>query len=757
MKSKFLLIITIVTLLSFPKVNFGQAPDLGATSSFVLFSAGGDFTNTVSSTIVTGNVGTYVGAFSAFPPGTLFGVKHVADPLSAQAAIDVLTAYGQLSAITCGPIIGTPFGNGQILTPNIYCLTTASELDGNLTLDGQGNCNALFIFKINGALSTGTNSRVLLINRAQSKNVYWQVNGAFTSGGGSVFRGTIVGDGAISLNTGDTLYGRGLTTAGAINLAAITATITENTWNGITSADWNTAANWNPGVVPSCILAINAVIPASTPNAPVINSTGNYADNLTIQPGAQLTINAGKDLTICGCTEINGSDALNLKSDNSGNASFIDNGITGAGTAEVQVYLSGGMWHYLCIPFSTMNAWTYLGLYMKHYSEPTHHFQYVIAPYADSTLNSNGLGYAMWATSNTTVNQTASILNTGSISIPVTATSYPSTLFMDGWNLIGNPYPSSINLNSSGITWTKIIASAWFWNPSGGNYLVYLTGGGGTHDSICPPEQSFFVACSDTANKPAAGSGTFLVTNAARMHSTEPLLKEGNDLPNLLMIKAEGNINSYYDELTVYFNEAITNQYKPGFDAKKLYGEVTAPQIYTTKAGYELTVNALPFSQSDIVVPMAFKESLAGSYTMAASGLESFQPNVSIKLEDLKNGITQDLRANPVYSFSHLSSNDPNRFVLHFNNPSFGVVEKNIDQAIQIYSYEDHLYIKSLDGDPLNGFIIMYDLPGNELFRHQLANTMLNRFTPNVVEGYYFVRIVTDAGTYNGKVYLKKS
>ena len=51
----------------------------------------------------------------------------------------------------------------------------------------------------------------------------------------------------------------------------------------------------------------------------------------------------------------------------------------------------------------------------------------------------------------------------------------------------------------------------------------------------------------------------------------------------------------------------------------------------------------------------------------------------------------------------------------------------------------------------------MYDLPGNELFRHQLANTMLNRFTPNVVEGYYFVRIVTDAGTYNGKVYLKKS
>jgi len=757
MKSKFLLIITIVTLLSFPKVNLGQVPELGAASSFVLFTATGAFNNTGDSTVVTGNVGTNAGAFTAFPPGTLYGQKHVVDIVSAQAATDVLVAYGQMSTITCDSVIGALLGSGQSLTPKVYCLTTASTLNGNLTLDGQGDCNALFIFKINGALSTSTNSRVLLINRAQAKNVYWQINGEFNSGGGSVFRGTIIGAGAITLNTGDTLYGRGLTTAGAINLAAITATITQNIWNGSASSDWNTAANWNSGVVPSCTLAINAVIPAGMLYNPVINSSGNYADNLTIQNGAQLTINAGKNLTICGCTEINGSDALILKSDSSGNASFIDNGITGAGTAEVQNYLSSGRWHYLCVPFATMDAWTYLGLYMKYYSEPNHHFQYVIASHVDSTLNSNGLGYAMWVTSNTTVYQIGSNLNTESISIPITAGYNSNTLFMDGWNLIGNPYPSSIDLSSSGITWTNVIASAWFWNPSGGNYLVYTTGGGGSHSSICPPEQGFFVACSDTADKPTAGSGAFLVTHAARMHSTQAFLKEGNDLPNLLMIKAEGNINSYYDELTVYFNEALANQYEPGFDAKKLNGEVTAPQIYTTKAGYKLTVNALPFSQSDIVVPMAFNNSLSGSYTLTASGLESFQSKVSIKIEDLKNGITQDLRANPVYSFSHVSSNDPNRFLLHFNNPSIGIVEKNIDHAIQIYSYEDHLYIKSLDGNPLKGFILMYDLLGNEVFYHQMDNTMLNHFTPNVMEGYYFVRIVTDAGAYNRKVYLKKS
>lgn len=111
---------------------FGQAPNLGVGSGFALFTASGAFDNMGSATVVTGDVGTNGGAFSAFPPGTLIGQKHVANGLSAQAATDVDLAYNSMGGITCGVIIGTTLGNNQTLPPNVYCLGGASTLMGDL-------------------------------------------------------------------------------------------------------------------------------------------------------------------------------------------------------------------------------------------------------------------------------------------------------------------------------------------------------------------------------------------------------------------------------------------------------------------------------------------------------------------------------------------------------------------------------------------------------------------------------------------------
>ncbi|MEI6408671.1 MAG: ice-binding family protein [Bacteroidota bacterium] len=212
-------------LLCAPITNFGQAPDLGAASSFALFTAAGAFNN-IGTTVVSGNIGTNVGAFTGFPPGVVIGQIHVADAISAQAATDVANAYGYLSSLTCGLVLGTTLGNGQVLTPNIYCLGAASNINGNLILDGLGNPNAIFIFQIDGALSTSTFATVSLINSAQLCNVYWQINGAFNLGDNSVFRGTVVAGGALNFGIGATLIGRGLTTAGAISTITNVVTLT---------------------------------------------------------------------------------------------------------------------------------------------------------------------------------------------------------------------------------------------------------------------------------------------------------------------------------------------------------------------------------------------------------------------------------------------------------------------------------------------------------------------------------------------------
>lgn len=207
----------VIALFCLPEWMSGQTPNLGTTESFAVFTAAGAFNNNGNS-VVTGDIGTNVGAFNGFPPGVVIGSIHVADPISAQAATDVDALYSYLDGLICGMVLGVNLGNSQVLTPNIYCIGAAAVLNGDLVLDGEGDPDARFIFQIDGALSTATLASVTLINSASACNVYWQINGAFELGDGSSFVGTLVANGAISLLEGSSLEGRALTRAGAIDM-----------------------------------------------------------------------------------------------------------------------------------------------------------------------------------------------------------------------------------------------------------------------------------------------------------------------------------------------------------------------------------------------------------------------------------------------------------------------------------------------------------------------------------------------------------
>ena len=216
MKIKWQLIVMIIMLLSFKKVILAQAPNLGTASEFALFTANGPFQNT-GAINVSGNIGTNNGILTGFPPGILTGQIHVVNAISAQAAIDINTAYTFMNGITCGITIGNVLGNGQTLTPNVYCIAGNAELQGDLTLDGQGNPDALFIIKINGGFTTNMASHVILTNAADVCNVYWQVSGTFKVKGSSIFRGNAITNNNITLLNTATHIGRALTCNGAIS------------------------------------------------------------------------------------------------------------------------------------------------------------------------------------------------------------------------------------------------------------------------------------------------------------------------------------------------------------------------------------------------------------------------------------------------------------------------------------------------------------------------------------------------------------
>ncbi|MCX6231263.1 MAG: ice-binding family protein [Bacteroidetes bacterium] len=221
MKTRFINTFIVSALLILPTLNFAQAPPLGTTANFVLFSTNGAVSNSGISHL-TGNIGTNNGSSTAF--GNVNGVMHDGDAASAQAAADLLITYNLLNSSIPAFFPAPLLGNGQILIDGIYSISSAATLNLDLTLNAQGNTSAVFIIKIQGSFSTNANSKIKLINGAQACNVFWKVEGLVSMATGTSMKGTIIANnGAIEMNTGDTLEGRALSTAGAVTVDGVLA------------------------------------------------------------------------------------------------------------------------------------------------------------------------------------------------------------------------------------------------------------------------------------------------------------------------------------------------------------------------------------------------------------------------------------------------------------------------------------------------------------------------------------------------------
>lgn len=199
---------------------------LGAAQTFGVL-AGSAVTNT-GLTTVTGDVGVSPGfAIVGFPPGVVTGAIQAGSPQAALAQSDVTTAYNAAAALPCGtPIVGDLAG--QTLSPGVYCAATSALLTGTLTLDYQGNPNAVFVFQTGSTLTAGAGSSVVAINtgaNACRSNVNWQVGSSATLGSGASFAGNILAQTSVTLNTGAQLAGRALARNGAVTLDSNTITI----------------------------------------------------------------------------------------------------------------------------------------------------------------------------------------------------------------------------------------------------------------------------------------------------------------------------------------------------------------------------------------------------------------------------------------------------------------------------------------------------------------------------------------------------
>jgi hypothetical protein len=193
--------------------------ELGGAGAFAVL-AGSTITNT-GATALTGDLGISPGAArTGFPPGTLTGTKQLGNVASAAGMTDLTTAYNDAAGRVQSPV--TVAGNlgGLTLPPGLYKSTSSLAISsGDLTLDAQGDPNAVFIFQMASTLTTTSGRKVILSGGAKSTNVFWQVGSSATLGTTSVFKGTIMANQSITLATGATLNGRALARIGAVTLA----------------------------------------------------------------------------------------------------------------------------------------------------------------------------------------------------------------------------------------------------------------------------------------------------------------------------------------------------------------------------------------------------------------------------------------------------------------------------------------------------------------------------------------------------------
>ena len=195
---------------------------LGTADSYAVL-AGQTVTNTGPTTI-NGDLGVMPGsAIPGFPPGMVNGTIHAADAVALQAQSDLTTAYNDAAGRTPPALVSADLG-GLTLTAGVYRAPGALGLTGALTLDAQGNPNAVFVFQAASTLITASASHVNLINGAQPCNVFWQVGSSATLGTTSVFAGNILALTSISMNNGVTVQGRALARNGAVTLINDTIT-----------------------------------------------------------------------------------------------------------------------------------------------------------------------------------------------------------------------------------------------------------------------------------------------------------------------------------------------------------------------------------------------------------------------------------------------------------------------------------------------------------------------------------------------------
>jgi len=502
--------------------------------------------------------------------------------------------------------------------------------------------------------------------------------------------------------------------------------VTTTTWNGSVDENWDNPANWNGGVPTS---VTDVTIPPGKTHYPTVN-TASIIASVTVQ------------------------------SDATGDASLILNNMLDiTGDATVQRYITGGKWHDISASAQgqTLNSVFFNhnpDVWLREYNEYDNSRTYLTDL---SDPMDPGAGFEIWVESgnNVTINFTGPLQNED---LELSADSWPVWLDYSGedtlgYNLIGNPFPSPIDLDDLEWSLYDVSSSFWVWDPDNGTYRDWNVDSqsGSLTDGIVPMGQGFFV-------QTVWYDAMLTIPKDACVHSSQPYYKEGeakeDDGINRMSLRAL--TDNGYDEMNIVFTDSA-NKYFDSYDTRKMFAFTgNTPQVYCIMDDERLSTDALPLPESDdYVVKVGYRPGYDGTQTLKA--VTDHLQETDVALEDLVTGRVQDLIENPVYHFEAKKGDAPDRFILHFNPVITNTgQQKEKESEVSVYAYDGSIYIRS------NGTaarekkeVWVYDLFGRTVLETTIPPSTLSKIPVNRHNAVFVVRTAGPSGVTTTKVFVR--
>ena len=501
------------------------------------------------------------------------------------------------------------------------------------------------------------------------------------------------------------------------------------------------------------------VLPGATLNfAPTSAGTVNLNGTVlqTISGGGTITAGANSTIVINNNVGVRLDNALTVNgtlTNNAGNsglvlrsgASRVHNTANVAATME-RAFPAGHAWRLIASPVAAQGIsgdWTPAspghGYDFFAWHEPNS--SWLNQKVAGNNITSfvPGQGYLVSFETGATTRSFAGPLSNGNVAVSLQR---EHTGAFRGANLLGNPYPSSINWNLADQTqFADHFVYIYDNNKAGG--AGYITVDGSQPNAFIPPTQGFFVIKKDP------GQGTFTFTNALRVHSGAAP-KNSTQLDALVLRLANDN---YFDQTSIRILEGSIEERDP-FDAAKFFSfSQEVPQIFSQAADHAwLALNTVPAVSHNSEFTLGLRAPAAGQYTLTLTENSGAFMSHPLFVRDLKTGAVHNLQQSHSFSFQAAQGEDPARFVLTFaqptNVPTLG------ESLVNIYTWGNTLYLNFSTEAP-GRLMQVYDLSGRVIMSRKLNQGTSHTYQLNAEQGVYVVRVSSPEGVSSQRVFVR--